>query len=147
MVLVTSTNSLYDPPAMLLILKSCFIAVDMTSAKQCKSSLMYSLKFPPLHLPIFCIFLFLYPAKRQCIRSSKDQWMSVHFVYCNPFQIRIIGWKFKRCAHVLSTDTFFASIPIRWEVCIFIPHFFWIDMHRLPNALTGMNFWSSLCSW
>ena len=53
MVLVKSTNSLYAPPAMLKFLKSCFIAVNIPSAKQCNSSIMYSLNPPPLHLPIF----------------------------------------------------------------------------------------------
>ena len=62
MVLVTSTDSLYAPPAMLKILKSFFISVDISSAKQCNSSLMYSLKVSPLRIPIFCISLSLYHA-------------------------------------------------------------------------------------
>ena len=62
-VLVTSTNSMYVPPAMLADLKSCFVAVDMTSEKQFNSYLMHSLKVSPLHLPIFCIFLSLCPSR------------------------------------------------------------------------------------
>ena len=60
--LVSSTILLYDLPAMLTNLKSCFIAVDTHSAKKCNSSLIYSLKVTPLHLTIFCISLLMYPA-------------------------------------------------------------------------------------
>ena len=64
MVLVTSTNSLYTTSAMLKILKPFFIAVNIPSAKQCNSYLMYSLKVSPLHIPIF---VYLYRCITQAI--------------------------------------------------------------------------------
>ena len=47
--------------------------------------------------------------ERQCISSSRSQLMSVHSVYWNPFQRRIIqcsGCKFQQCTYVLSSEIF-----------------------------------------
>ena len=123
MVLEKSTNSLYAPPGMLTNLKSCFIAVNMHSAKQCNYSLIYALKVSPIYIPIF---KYIY----RCILQE-----TVHYL----LQISMIEFPLCLLESLSNMDS------LRWWLKISTLHscsqhgdiFFCIQ----PNTLTIMSFY------
>ena len=151
MVLVTSTNLLFVPPVMLKILKSCFIAVNVPSAKQCNYSLIYSLKVSPLHLPIFCISLSMYPASDSALAPPDiNEWVSTLSIGI-PFkygQFNVVVENFND-ALMFSALRYFLMFPTQYadKYVFLLLNYFLVDTHRLPNSLIGLKFSSSLCSW
>ena len=151
MVLVTSTKSLYNPPAILTNLKSCFIAVNIPSAKQCNSFLMYYLKVSPLCHYFLCISILLYPASDSAFAPPDiNEWVSTLYIgipfkygYFNAvvsnFNAALLLWALR---YLL-----FPSAQCADKYVFLFLTFFRIDTKRLPNALTGINFSSPLCYW
>ena len=148
MVLVTPTNLLYAPPAMLTNLKYCFIAANITSAKQCNSSLMYSLKVSPLHLPIFCLSLSLYPT-RDCKFSPPylNEWastLSIGITFNDGYFNAVVA-NFNAALMLSALRSFlFPSIQYADKYVFLFFTFYLIDMNRLPNSLTGLKIFISV---
>ena len=155
---------MYDPSAMLTNLKSCFIAVDLPSSKQCNSSLVYYLKVSPLHLPIFYISLSLYPASNtEFAPPDLNIWVSnlsivIHFKY-GQFKEEVENFN---VAIVLSALMSFLFPSIQYAdkyaflykpppQCphwaeLFISIVFLVNTHSLPSIFLIIQFKScSIC--